>query len=167
MSVMDSLENIGTIIKSKQLKIYDIVLEDGTKKENFNVPFDRLGINISEDFSWSQNYDEILDYLDSKYKDLVRDFRYDITKSSTPYLRDKKGLGDREVEHIISSTKKILDRKLDTTAVSDRLAKIIRELETAHLMYKSGQNYSYAIGRMQKYLKLYIEEMGTIEKIKG
>ena len=78
MSVMDSLENIGTVIKSKQLKVYDITLEDGTKKEDFSVPFDSLTINISEDFSWSQNYDEILDYLESKYKSLVRDFRYNI-----------------------------------------------------------------------------------------
>tara|TARA_R100001163_G_C5065950_1_gene204097 strand:- start:2521 stop:4095 length:1575 start_codon:yes stop_codon:yes gene_type:complete len=84
VSVMDSLEQIGTIIKSRQVKIRYIRLDDenGTMKEDFTVSLASLqnqGIPIDiEQNSWSQNYDVIHDYLENKYKELVFSFDYDI-----------------------------------------------------------------------------------------
>ena len=166
MSVMDSLENIGTIIKSEKIEIRNIRLDDKkeTMKEDFTVSLESLqnqGLPIDiEQNSWSQNYEIIQDYLERKYKRLVFGFDYDIIKSSTPYLREKKNLDDREVDHIISTTQKLLANK--PKELDDEGRKIFHELEIANLMYKSGQNYNYAIGRMQKYIKHYIEKYGNI-----
>ena len=109
-------------------------------------------------------------YLDDiqKYKDNCKMSVMDemenigtiIKGSSNPYLRDRKNLGDREVDFIISTTEKLLRKKpenLDETG-----NKIFKELEKAHLMYRSGQNYSYAIGRMHKYIKEHIKKYGKI-----
>tara|TARA_R100001480_G_scaffold111213_1_gene112325 strand:+ start:5129 stop:6952 length:1824 start_codon:yes stop_codon:yes gene_type:complete len=166
MSVMDSLENIGTIIKSEKVEIRNIRLDDDeeTMKEDFTVSLASLhsqGLPIDiEQNSWSQNYDVIQEYLEKKYKSLIFNFDYNIVKSSTPYLRDKKGLGDKEVEHIISTTKKLLENKPED--LDDEGIKIFKELKLADIMLRSQQNYSYAIGRMQKYIKLYIEKYGNI-----
>ena len=166
MSVMDSLENIGTIIKSEKIKIRNIRLDDEkeTMKEDFTVSLESLqsqGFPIDiEQNSWSQNYEIIQDYLERKYKSLVFGFDYDIIKSSTPYLREKKKLGDKEVEHIITTTKKLLANKPEK--LDDEGKKIFSELKMADLMFESGQNYNYAIGRMQKYIKHYIEKYGNI-----
>ena len=84
-----------------------------------------------------------------------------IKGSSTPYLRDKRNLGDKEVDHIISTTKKLIRTKPENLDEMGR--KIFYELERAHNMYKSGHNYSYAIGRMQKYIKEHIEKYGNIQ----
>jgi hypothetical protein len=81
---MDSLEQVGTIIKSRQVKIRNIRLDDKkeTMKEDFTVSLESLqsqGIPIDEEQnSWSQNYNVIKDYLESKYKSLVFSFDYDI-----------------------------------------------------------------------------------------
>ena len=108
-------------------------------------------------------------YLDDiqKYKDNCKMSVMDslenigtIVKSSTPYLREKKKLGDKEVEHIISTTKKILESKPEK--IDEEGQKIFKELKLADMMYESGQNYNYAIGRMQKYIKHYIEKYGNI-----
>ena len=169
MSVMDSLENIGTIMKSEKVEIRNIRLDDEkeTMKEDFTVSLASLhnqGLPIDiEQNSWSQNYDVIHDYLENKYKELVFSFDYDIVKSSTPYLRNKKKLGDREVDFLIETTQKILDKKERDPNNTETLTNILKELRIANSMYKSGQNYSYAIGRMHKYIKLYVEEVGRVD----
>ena len=86
-----------------------------------------------------------------------------IVKSSNPYLRDKKNLGDREVDFLITTTQKILDKKAKEPNKSETLTNIIKELQTANAMYKTGNNYSYAIGRMHKYVRLYIKEFGRVD----
>jgi hypothetical protein len=84
MSVMDSLEQVGTIIKSRQVKIRNIRLDDKneTMKKDFTVSLESLqnqGLPIDiEQNSWSQNYDVIQDYLEDKYKSLVFSFDYNI-----------------------------------------------------------------------------------------
>lgn len=87
-----------------------------------------------------------------------------IKGSSNTYLKEKKGLGDKEVDHIIVTTRKILDNNRGKAPINDKVRKILDELKTAEMMYRSNSNYSYSIGRMHKYIKHYIEEMGTIEK---
>ena len=111
-------------------------------------------------------------YLDDiqKYKDNCKMSVMDemenigtiVKGSSNRYLREKRNLGDKEVDHIISTTEKLLRKKPEK--LDERGRKIFYELERAHMMYKSGQNYSYAIGRMQKYIKHYIEKYGNIVK---
>jgi hypothetical protein len=170
MSVMDSLENIGTIIKSEKIEIRNIRLDDEkeTMKEDFTVSLESLqsqGLPIDiEQNSWSQNYEVIQDYLERKYKSLVFGFDYDIIKSSTIYLKEKKGLDDNAVNHIIKTTKQILLNNQGKNTEDEKMKKILHELNIANMMYESGNNYNYAIGRMHKYIKLYVEEKGSVWK---
>ena len=89
MSVMDNLENIGTIIK-----------EDISKR------------------------------------------------NSNRYLRERKGLNDREVAFIVDKAKELLDNKPD-----DLEDKRYNQLQTAYSMYKSKTNYNYGIVRMRKIIQ--------------
>jgi len=117
-------------------------------------------------FDWAKeniNLEDIQKYTDNCKMSVMDSLENigTIVKSSTPYLREKKNLGDKEVEHIILTAKKLLENKPEE--LDEEGKKIFYELNIANMMYKSGQNYSYAIGRMQKYIKLYIEKYGNIE----
>ena len=121
-------------------------------------------------FDWAKeniNLDDIQKYKDNckmSVMDSLENIGTIIKGSSTKYLKDKKGLGDKEVDHIITTAQKILSNNQGKKPINDKVRKILKELETAELMYRSNTNYNYAIGRMHKYIKHYIEEMGTIEK---
>ena len=121
-------------------------------------------------FDWTKeniNLDDIQKYKDNckmSVMDSLEQIGTIITKSSTPYLRDSRGLSDKAVDHIIETTQKILSKNEGKTPENDKVARILKELRIADLMYKSGNNYNYAIGRMHTYIKLYVEEKGSVWK---
>jgi len=121
-------------------------------------------------FDWTKeniNLDDIQKYKDNckmSVMDSLEQIGTIITKSSTPYLRDSRGLSDKAVNHIIETTQKILSKNEGKTPENDKVARILKELRIADLMYKSGNNYNYAIGRMHTYIKLYVEEKGSVWK---
>ena len=118
-------------------------------------------------FDWLKEgiyLDDIQKYKDNckmSVMDEIENIGTIVKGSSNPYLRNKKNLGDKEVDHIISTTQRLLRTKPEN--LDERGRKIFNELERAHVMYKSGQNYSYAISRMQKYIKEHIEKYGNIQ----
>jgi len=121
-------------------------------------------------FDWTKeniNLDDIQKYKDNckmSVMDSLEQIGTIITKSSTPYLRNSRGLSDKAVNHIIETTQKILSKNEGKTPENDKVARILKELRIADLMYKSGNNYNYAIGRMHTYIKLYVEEKGSVWK---
>ena len=221
MSVMDSMEQIGTIIKQQErtFVITEVDYEtDEHEQEDLDNTFQAMAVTakelgieenatseeienelvnwISEETGWLVNgysyhevrpdgtivkskevdsaiddLEEIADKYDLKEEEWesVDDasdylFEHKVIKSSTPYLRNSKGLSDKAVNHIIETTQKILSKNKGKTPENDNVAKILKELEIANLMYQSGNNYNYAIGRMHKYIKLYVEEKGSVWK---
>ena len=118
-------------------------------------------------FDWLKEgiyLDDIQKYKDNckmSVMDEIENIGTVIKGSSNPYLRDKINLGDREVDHIISTTEKLIRTKPKNLDEMGR--KIFYELERAHNMYKSGHNYSYAIVRMRKFINKHIEKYGSIK----
>ena len=121
-------------------------------------------------FDWTKeniNLDDIQKYKDNckmSVMDSLENIGTIIKGPSNKYLKEKKGLDDKAVQHIIDTTQKILSNNRGKTSENDSVAKILKELELADIMYRSGHNYSYAIGRMHKYIKLYVEEKGSVWK---
>ena len=119
-------------------------------------------------FDWTKeniNLDDIQKYKDNCKMSVMDSLENigTIIKSSTIYLREK-GLDDNAVNHIIKTTKQILLNNQGKNTEDEKINKILHELNIANMMYESGNNYNYAIGRMHKYIKLYVEEKGSVWK---
>ena len=89
MSIMDGLENIGTIVKAEDI----------------------------------------------------------LKRKSTPYLRQQKGLNDKEVSFIVDKTEEMLSKPEQLEQ------KTHNQLSMAYNMYKSRTNYNYGIVRMRKIIQ--------------
>jgi hypothetical protein len=122
---------------------------------------DHVGFDWLKEGIYLDNIQKYKDNCKMSVMDEMENIGTIVKGSSNPYLRDKKNLGDKEVDHIISTTQRLLRTKPEN--LDERGRKIFNELERAHIMYKSGQNYSYAISRMQKYIKEHIEKYGNIQ----
>lgn len=119
-------------------------------------------------FDWTKeniNLDDIQKYKDNCKMSVMDSLENigTVIKSSTIYLREK-GLDDNAVNHIIKTTKQILLNNQGKNTEDEKMKKILHELNIANMMYESGNNYNYAIGRMHKYIKLYVEEKGSVWK---
>ena len=79
-----------------------------------------------------------------------------VKRDSTPYLRQKMGLGDREVAFIVDKTEELLRTKPND--LDEEKSKLYKELEIAHLMYSTRTNYNYGIGRMRKIIRQLLGE---------
>ena len=79
-----------------------------------------------------------------------------VKRDSTPYLRQRMGLGDKEVAFIVDKTEELLRNKPND--LDEEKSKLYKELEIAHLMYSTRTNYNYGIGRMRKIIRQLLGE---------
>ena len=68
-------------------------------------------------------------------------------RKSTPYLRQQKGLNDKEVSFIVDKTEEMLSKPEQLEQ------KTHNQLSMAYNMYKSRTNYNYGIVRMRKIIQ--------------